>query len=200
MKKFFLTLFSILIIVSLSPKVTHALTDITLQDNTKEQTISVIFDSHNEKLVGTSIYIIFSGDITIEEVSKGDYCSLLFDSYISANKVSIECFNSDEISMNKEIANIKYLAKDNNYSFKIDESTLDIGSAKLGNIENVNNKEYISITEVDPTPPEPSVYVYIYDIILLLTIFGLIVTAIFLIIRKLVHPKGKNKKTNQEHS
>lgn len=143
MNKVFLTLYSLSFFLLFFPKTAFALTDIFLQDDKEKQTVSIFIDSNEENIPGVNISIMFSEDIVIEEVSKGEYCTLLFDYYTSSNKISIECFNSSEIPMDKAIANIKYSTKSSNYSFYIEESTLDLGETEIGEINNVN-KETIS--------------------------------------------------------
>lgn len=42
--------------------------------------------------------------------------------------------------MDKAIANIKYSTKSSNYSFYIEESTLDLGETEIGEMNNVNKE------------------------------------------------------------
>lgn len=192
MNKVFLTLYSLSFFLLFFPKTAFALTDISLQDDKEKQTVSIFIDSNEENIPGVDISIMFSEDIVIEEVSKGEYCTLLFDYYTSSNKISIECFNASEIPMDKAIANIKYSTQSSNYSFYIEESTLDLGVAEIGKINNINKDRISEESENDFQDIVNQKY--------LLPLLGFFITILLLVLinKQFRKNEGKKKGPNRE--
>lgn len=133
LKAFFLS-FTILLFTQKA----YANVDISLEDNKELQEISVIVNSNGAKLPGVDLSIVFSENTKIKEITKTDFCNLLFEGSSKENKINIECFNNEEIEMNGEMAKIKYEKSGDKYSFYIDSEHTDVGTEKIGEIKDIN--------------------------------------------------------------
>ncbi len=172
---------------------TYASTDIILKDNKENNELSILVNSNDEVIPGIDMTILFSEDITVDDVIKGDYCSMLFDKTVSQNKIGIECFNTYDVKMNGILAKIKYKAQNDDYFFYIDETTLDIGSLQLGEISNINKPETVNTTEniqsKDENKENSKYFLYI-------GVFLVIILLAFLLIPEVKENLNKRKNTD----
>ena len=168
--KTFLCLIIVILISVFSTSQLFAATDVSLEDDTENSQISINVNSNEESLVGIDMTIIYSEDITINDViNTEDYCTLSFNSIIGDNSVSIECLNSSLLVINQEIVIIDYSTTSESYYFYINEDIMDIGSSELGEITHINKPKTVTfdtkntlqtteetIEKSDEVPPEPS--------------------------------------------
>lgn len=133
----------VLVSILLFTQKAYANVDIELRDNKELQEVSVIVNSNDKELIGIDLPIIFSKDVDIEEVTKTNFCSFMFNGEAEGNKIDIECFNDPEIIMNGELAKIKYNTNSKDYFFYIDSEKVDTGGEELGTINNVNKPSHI---------------------------------------------------------
>jgi len=128
--------------------------DISLVDNKEEETITIFVNSGYNEVAGIDMSVIFSDDVVINEINNtGNYCSMRFNSEITANRFNIECFNDSATDIASEIATIDYTKASDDYFFYVDLETLDIGNVPLRDIQNINRPEDIEyrIEEYSPT-------------------------------------------------
>lgn len=150
LRTFFITFF-LLFAISKS----YAAVDIELRDDKTNQVISVIINSNEAPLAGVGIPIIFSNNLKIEQIQKGDYCGFFFNREILNDKIDLECFNAESTVMNGEVAKIEYNSESPDYFFYVHEAQTDVGNEQLGNIIDINKpksreENEITIKEVEP--------------------------------------------------
>jgi hypothetical protein len=143
LKKFLFTLSSILVLVLLSSSRVSAYVDISLEDSLEEGKFSVFVDSNEEVIEGIDLLIQYSDDVTVGEVVLNDeFCTLLGNTTILEDSISIECFNDEDTVMSGVVlAEVTYTTDSDNYSFKIDKRFLDVGTLEVGSVSNIGSSE-----------------------------------------------------------
>jgi hypothetical protein len=121
--------------------------DVSLLDKPEEGVVSVLMNSYEEYIPGVDMQVIFSENIVIQDITAGEYCNIAFNASVSDNKLSIECFNDLDVTMDGVLASIMYTTDEEDYYFYINEQGVDIGEATLGSVENINKPESVQREE-----------------------------------------------------
>jgi hypothetical protein len=127
-KLFFTTVISLMLFpISFATKA-YAQMDISLIDNKEEGLLTILVDS--------------ADNVVVNEINKTeDYCSLRFNSEITHNKFSVECFNESPQYITDKIATVSYTKTSDDYFFYVDLETLDVGNVPIKDIHNINKPE-----------------------------------------------------------
>lgn len=120
----------------------YAFLDINLEDNKEEKQVSVLVESYDTSVDGIDMAIKYSNDIFISDVSLNDeFCTFGGSATFTDKEVLIECFNDTDTRMSGTLATITYTSDKDDYSFYVDQSTLDTGSLAVGEITDINKPE-----------------------------------------------------------
>jgi hypothetical protein len=141
-KLFFTTVISLMLFpISFATKA-YAQMDISLIDNKEEGLLTILVDSAYNVVAGINMSVIFSDNVVVNEINKTeDYCSLRFNSEITHNKFSVECFNESPQYITDKIATVSYTKTSDDYFFYVDLETLDVGNVPIKDIHNINKPE-----------------------------------------------------------
>ena len=133
----------------------YAVLDINLEDNSEEKQVSVLVESYDTSVDGIDMAIKYSDDISILDVSlNNEFCTFGGSATFTDEKILIECLNDSDTKMSGILATITYTAEGDDYSFYVDQSTLDTGSLAIGEITDINKPKEVEDTTDNETEEE----------------------------------------------
>ena len=124
------------------------LVDIAVIEDSEQGVVNVFLYSYEESVPGVDMKVVFSDNVVIQDVFRGAYCDIAFNSSVLNNDLSLECFNDLDISMDGLLASFTYATDSEDYFFYVDESFIDFGGLELGAVENINKPANIQTDDV----------------------------------------------------
>jgi hypothetical protein len=144
-KKFlFITLFTLGLVLLFSSKA-YAAVDITLKNISEANILEVIVNSNDDELSGIDMDIVFSDSLVVKKINEPEnYCVMGFNSVASNGIISIECLNDKALPLNNSLVTIEYIKNGDDLYFYTDQTTLDIGGKRIGELIDVNKPENLA--------------------------------------------------------